>query len=284
MIRWQRAGWRWFWRGQCRPGRPRIPLALRTLIRRMAREHPLWGEQRIASELLVKLGIRISPRTVRRDMPKAQPGLLRGDQRGSAFLKHHARAIVACDFFVALTATFRMLYVCVAIEHASRRLVRVDGTAYPSAQWTVQQLREGVGYEDRYRYWIHKRDRIFANRLDTSIDALGLSVLKSPPRAPQAHAVGKSVIGTLSRERLDWMIPLSERHLRSILQSWGKHYHRGSAHSALGPGVPHPPQDRIAIPKTHSRHRLAAGTLVLVTSILGGWHHAYSLAIKPMSA
>ena len=65
MICWHRAGWRLFWRRKSRPGRPRIPLELRALIRRMARENALWGEERIASELLVKLGVRISGSTCR---------------------------------------------------------------------------------------------------------------------------------------------------------------------------------------------------------------------------
>jgi hypothetical protein len=34
--------------------------------RRMANENPSWGEERIANELLLKLGIRVSPRTVRK--------------------------------------------------------------------------------------------------------------------------------------------------------------------------------------------------------------------------
>jgi hypothetical protein len=67
----------------------------------MAAENPLWGEERIANELLVKLGIRVSPRTVGKYMPKRPPGQPRGDQRWSSFLKNHARAILACDFFVA---------------------------------------------------------------------------------------------------------------------------------------------------------------------------------------
>src|ERR1700682_2956024 len=147
MIRWQRAGWRLFWRWKCRPGRPRIPVELRGLIRRMARENPAWGEERIASELLVKLGIQVSPRTVRKYMPTSPPGMPRGDQRWSTFLKNHAKAILACDFLVAVTATFRLLYVFVVIEHGSRRLVRVGVTAHPSADWTLQQLREVVGFD-----------------------------------------------------------------------------------------------------------------------------------------
>src|SRR5215471_195173 len=125
MVRWHRAGWRLLWRYKSRPGRPPIPLELRQLIRRMATENPLWGEERIANKLLVKLGIRVSPRTVRKYMPARPPGHSRGDQRWSTFLKNHAMAILACDFFVAVAATFRMLYVFVVIEHGTRGFVKL---------------------------------------------------------------------------------------------------------------------------------------------------------------
>ena len=161
VVRWHRAGWRLFWRYKSRPGRPPIPLELRQLIRRMASENPLWGEERIANELLVKLGIGVSPRTVRKYMPKIPPGRPRGDQRWSTFLRNHATAIIACDFFVAVTAMFRMLYVFVVIEHSSRRLAHVNVTANPSANWTLQQLREVVGNGGGHRYLLHDRDRIF---------------------------------------------------------------------------------------------------------------------------
>ena len=124
-------------------------MELRELIRRMARENVLWGEERIANELLLKLGIRISPRTVRKYLPKRPPGRPRGDLRWSTFLKSHARAILACDFFVAVTATFRMLYVFVVIEHGTRRLAHVNVTTHPSAAWTLQQLREVIARRRR---------------------------------------------------------------------------------------------------------------------------------------
>ena len=77
-------------------------------------------------------------------------GLRGGDQRWSTFLKNHAKGILACDFFVAFTATCRLLYVFVVIEHGSRRLARVDVTAHPSAAWTLQQLRELIGSDDAH--------------------------------------------------------------------------------------------------------------------------------------
>ena len=74
IIRWHRAGWSLFWRLKCKQGRPPIPAELRALIRKMASENPVWGEERIASELLIKLGIRVSPRTVGKYMPKRPAG------------------------------------------------------------------------------------------------------------------------------------------------------------------------------------------------------------------
>ena len=188
IVRWHRAGWRLFWRCRSRPGRPPIPLELRQLIRRMATENPLWGEERIANELLVKLGIRVSPRTVRKYMPMRPPGQPRGDQRWSTFLKNHAKAILACDFFIAVTATFRMLYVFVVIEHSTRRLAHINVTANPTADWTLQQLRAVVGNGGGHRYLIHDRDKIFAKHLDDSIRALGIEVLRSPIASPKANA------------------------------------------------------------------------------------------------
>jgi putative transposase len=198
-------------------------------------------------------------------------------------LKNHAKGILACDFFVSVTATFRMLYVFVVIEHGTRRLAHVNVTAHPSAEWTLQQLREVVGDDHGYKYLIHDRDRIFAKHLDDSISALGVEVLRSPVASPKANSICERVIGTIRRECLDWMIPLSEAHLRSILKSWVEHYNRGRPHSALGPGVPDPPNESVVVPKPASRHRLAAGTLVLVKSVLGGLHHEYSLAAGPAS-
>ena len=123
LIRWHRAGWKLFWRLKSRPGRLPIPPELQALIRRIANENSSWGEERIANELLLKIGIRVSPRTVNKYLPRRPRGRPRGDLRWSTFLRLHAQGIIACDFFVAVTVTFRLLYVFVVIEHRSRRLI-----------------------------------------------------------------------------------------------------------------------------------------------------------------
>jgi putative transposase len=277
LTRWHRAGWRLLWRLKSRAGPPPIPPQILALIRRIASENPLWGEERIANELLLKLGIRMSPRTVRNYLPLHTTDRPRGGLRWSRFLRLRAQGVIACDFFVAVTASFRLLYVFVMIEHRSRRLIHCNLTRHPTAAWTLQQLREAAGYQDRFEYLIHDRDRKFASHLDDSIRRLGLRVLKSPPRCPKADAICERVIGTIRRACLDWLIPLSESHLLSILKSWILHYNAGRPHMALGPGVPDPPalQQNLA-PK--SRHCLREDVAVRVSAVLGGLHHEYLLA------
>jgi putative transposase len=132
--------------------------------------------------------------------------------------------------------------------------------------------------DSQHKYLIHDRDRIYATQLDDSLKALGVEVLRSPIASPKANSIAERVIGTIRRECLDWMVPMSEVHLRSILREWTTHYNRGRPHSALGPGVPDPPRELEKTPTSESRHRLAAGVLVLAKSVLGGLHHEYSIA------
>jgi transposase InsO family protein len=281
-TRWHRQGFRLFWRWKSTPGRPPIPAALQAFIRRMARENPSWGEERIANELLLKLGLRVSPRTIRKYLPKRlNPG--RGQrvttQRWQTFVRNHARAIVACDFCVVVTATFRLLYVFVLMEHATRRILHVNVTTHPTAPWTLQQLREAIPADHDYRFLLHDRDSIFSAQLDRSIQNLGLRILKTPPQSPQANALCERLIGTLRRECLDFVIPLTVNHGRRLLAAWIPHYNHGRPHMSPGPGIPQPPP-HLPVPWHAHRHRIPTSLQVVARPILGGLHHEYGLEEK----
>jgi hypothetical protein len=147
LIGWHRKGFNLFWKWKCRVGRPRLPGNIRQLIVRMARENPTWGEERVAAELSVKLRILVSPRTVRSYWPP--PSSPRGTRRTSSqhwrtFVHNHAEFLVACDFLVAVTARFRVLYVFVVMEVGSRQILHYNVTAHPTAGWTVQQVSRGL--------------------------------------------------------------------------------------------------------------------------------------------
>jgi putative transposase len=109
--------------------------------------------------------------------------------------------------------------------------------------------------------------------VDEALQLMSLQVLKTPVRAPQANAHCERFVGTVRRECLDWMIPLNERHLRSVLAEWMSHYNSERAHFALGPGLPENP----TCPTTLTGHRLRAAHRIVVSPRLGGLHHHYEL-------
>src|SRR5262245_47040745 len=241
LISWHRKGFRLFWKWKSRPrGRPRVPAQLRKLIVQIARQNPTWGEERIADELLLKIGIQISPRTVRRYMPAAPKRPADPKQRWMTFVRNHAKAIIASDFFVVVTATFQLVYVFVIIEIASRRVLHFNVTRHPTADWTLQQFRECVVGDEEYRFIIHDRDRIYSRDLDAGLKALGLTVLKSPRKAAQGECRLRTLDRNARRECLDFMIPINETHIRQTLKCWVEHYNRVRPHSSLGPGTPDP--------------------------------------------
>jgi putative transposase len=241
----------------------------------MAADNPIWGEERIANELQLKLGIRVSPRTVGKNLHDRPVRAPDPTQRWLTFVHNHAKVIVACDFFVVVTATFRTLYVFVIMELETRRILHQNVTAHPTAEWTLQQFREALPGDHGYRFVLHDRDSIFSTDLDQAVKDLGVRVLRTPVRAPTANSVCERFGGTLRRECLDYLIPINERHLKLTIKEWALHYNRDRPHSSLGPGFPEPNQD--GVPASDHRHKLPAGYRVMKTSVLGGLHHEYRL-------
>lgn len=191
------------------------------------------------------------------------------------FVRNHAQGLLACDCFVAVTASFRVLYVSVIMEVGTRRIAHFNVTAHPTADWTLQQFREVITGEKTHRFLIHDRDRIYSFELDSALKSMGLSILKTPFRAPQANAFCERLVGSIRRECLDFLIPLNERHLRKILKEWVVDYNRGRPHSSLGPGIPEPGAGMMV--KRLSGYRIPNDHRVLGESILGGLHHEYRL-------
>jgi Homeodomain-like domain len=92
-TRWRRQGLQLFRPWTSCPGRPPIPAELQGLIRQMASENLTWGQRRIANELRLKLGLQVSPRTVRKYMSTRfdrAPGQRVPVQRWHPFLRNHA--------------------------------------------------------------------------------------------------------------------------------------------------------------------------------------------------
>lgn len=186
---------------------------------------------------------------------------------------------MACDFLTVLTATFKCLYVLVIIELGTRKLLHIHVTDHPTTAWTHQQLREAVSSDHDYRVLLHDRDAIFSAQLDQAMTHMGLRVLRTTYRSPKANSICERVIGTLRRECLDFLIPLTENHLCRLLKTWLGHYNHGRPRSSLGTGIPDPPAG-LPVTRQEHRHCIPSHLKVVSHSVLGRLHHEYELKTK----
>jgi putative transposase len=127
----------------CRPkrvGRPPTVRSIRALVLRLARENSGWGYRRIHGELLV-LGVKVAASTVWEILKDAgiDPAPERTSDSWAAFLRSQAEAILAADFFEAVTLTGARMYVLAVVEHASRRIRILGATAQPTAAWVTRR-------------------------------------------------------------------------------------------------------------------------------------------------
>jgi putative transposase len=262
-IAWHRKGFRLYWIWKVRrgkPGRPALPQQIRDLIRIMSRNNPLWGAPRIHGELL-KLGIEITEPTIAKYMLRhRQPP----SQTWRTFLENHVKSMVSVDFFTVPTIRFQVLYVFLVLAHDRRRMVHFGVTAHPTAEWTVQQLRNAFPWESAPRYLLRDRDRIFGEEFVSQVKAMGIKQVLSAPRSPWQRAYVERLIGSIRRECLDHVVVFSESSLRRTLTAYGGYYHHWRTHLSLGKDAP-----------PSRRAQLVTEGQVVEMAEVGGLHHRY---------
>ena len=263
VVSWHRKGFRLFWTWISKrkhSGRRAVSPEIRALIRKMSAANPLWGAPRIHGELL-KLGIMLSERTVFRLMHGSRKP---PSQTGKTFLDNHVNELVSLDFFTVPTATFRVLYVLVALAHRRRYVVHFNVTEHPTAAWTAQQIREAFPEDLGPRYLIRDRDRVYGDRFQDSVKEMGITEVLTAPQSPWQNGFAERLIGSIRRECLDHVIVLGNRHLQKILRSYFDYYHESRTHLSL---------DKDA-PATRVVQSPGTGDIVEIPQV-GGLHHRY---------
>jgi transposase InsO family protein len=266
VVRWHRQGFKLYWRwksGPRRPGRPRVDAEIRTLIRRMSLENPLWGSPRIRDELAL-LGIDVAKATVERYM--VRPKRPRS-QTWKTFIENHIPDLAAVDFFTIPTVTFRVLYCFFVLRLERRVVVHFNVTSNPTAAWTAQQLVEAFPYAEAPRFLIRDRDGAYGDVVRTRVRGMGIEEVLTAPQSPWQNPFAERLIGSIRRECLDHLIVLSEAHLLRTLAEYFEYYHTSRAHQSLDGNSP-------VLREVESRDRGE----VVSTPVLGGLHNAYRRA------
>ena len=262
LVRWHRAGFRYYWRwkSRSRRGRPQIEAALRALIRRMSMENPLWGAPRIHGELL-KLGFEVAQSSVAKYMVKCWGPPSQG-QGWRTFLRNHAPDIAAMDLFVTPTIGFDLLYAFVIVRLDRRDLVWINVTANPTAEWIARQITEAFPWNEAPRYLTRDRDRIYGAVVTRRLCAMGIRDKPTAPASPWQNGFAERLIGSIRRECLDHIIVLGEAHLRRILRAYAHYYNDVRTHRSLDKDAPaYRLVQQIGAIRSHA--------------LLGGLHHHY---------
>ena len=264
VVRWHRAGFCFYWRMLCRhrPGRPKLTLELRKLIRQMASENPTWGAPKIHGELL-KLGFDISERTVSRYLARLTR---RVDplKHWLTFLKNHREVIAAMDFFTVPTATFRLLYCFFVISHDRRRVLHFNVTRHPTSSWIVQQLREAFPYQCAPRFLIFDRDAKYGLEVPIAVRWMAIRPIQASIRSPWQNGIAERWVESCRRcDLLDHVIAINESHLKRLRSDYVHYYHEDRTHLGLDKETP---GDRL---------RSVSSGQVIGRSRLGGLHHRY---------
>jgi putative transposase len=198
----------------------------------------------------------VSKYLVRRRMPPSQTW--------RTFLANHVGTLVSIDFFTVPTLLFKILFVFVVMAHHRRRVVYVNVTETPTAQWTAQQLVEAFPWDTAPRYLLRDRDAVYGAVFSSQVRCLGIQEIKIAPRSPWQNPYVERLIGTLRRECLDHVVVLNNAHLR-VLRAYLAYYHQARTHLSLGKDAPEP----------RSVERPDRGRIV-ATPMVGGLHHRYS--------
>lgn len=263
VIGWQKASFKLFWRLKSRPGRgrPELSQELRNLIRQMSQANRLWGAPRIQAEL-AKLGIDVARSTVAKYMIRLPKGRSNKGPTWATFLRPHLKQTAAIDFFTVAKANFRILYVFVVLSLGRRRILNINVTAHPTAQWTAQQIAEAYPWGDVPTYLQRDRDATFGNTFRRQVNGMGIEELVSAPRSPWQNGYVERVIGTIRRECLDHCIAFGESHLRETLKEYVEYYNSSRTHLSLDGDCPKPRDAETEGP-------------VYAVPWLSGLHHAY---------
>ncbi len=273
VVDWQRRRFKKYWWEKSsrnrRPGRRRTAQEIVLLIRQMAIENN-WGAPRIYSELLMLGYKNVKERTVSRYLrifrsEHSHPDKAK-QQSWATFLKNHRDAISAMDFFVVPTVRFKLLFVFFVIDHTKRKILHVNITEQPTAQWVIQQLREAFPFDSFPKYLIFDRDKIFRHQVKEFIQSLGVKPKIISYRSPWQNGVAERWILSVRTELLNHVIVFSEEHLRRLLAEYVEYYNHDRCHLSLDRNTPR--GRNVQQKPSESAH-------VISLPKLGGLHHKY---------
>ena len=128
------------------------------------------------------------------------------------------------DFLIMPTVGFRLLFVLVILRHEPRRLISLSVTAHPTADWIARQLTDAFPWDEAPDCMIRDRDGCYGQAVTRRLAAMGIRNHPIAPRSPWQNGHAERLIGSIRRECLNYIVVLSEAHLRRVLAAYAGYY------------------------------------------------------------
>jgi len=251
-----------------RAGHAALDAELEALIVHVALDNPRLGYKKLVGELR-NLGYRVGRSTVRdvlkRHHIQPAPERRRSGSNWCTFLNSHKAQLLATDFFTVETVWLQTVYVLFCIELNTRRVYLAGCTTRPTSAWVTQQARQLVwtlhdSPQSPRHYLIHDRDKKCTASFDAVFVSEGMTIVLTPPQAPNANAVAERWIRSVREECLDHVLIFSQRSLHGILTEYLDYYNRARPHQGLQQQTPIPYTP--GLPEGPICHRKVLGGLI----------------------
>jgi putative transposase len=102
------------------------------------------------------------------------------------FLKHHVKQLVAIDFLVVPTVSFRWLFLFVVLAYHRHHVMHFNVTVHPTAEWTGRQIAQAFPWAPRYL--LPDRDCLYGAPFRQRVGERGIVEVLTAPRSPWQNA------------------------------------------------------------------------------------------------
>jgi putative transposase len=245
---------KWDYSKNRKAGRPKISEVNVKLVLKLIEENPYKGDKDISNKLK-NLGIKLSAQSVKNIREKyGIPPLPERNKNGNweKFIKANWNTLVAMDFKTVEVQCSNSLeletyYVLFAIKLSTREVKLCGITRYPKEDWMLlvgNSLTDPIdGFFLENKKCIIDNDVIFTKKFCNLLKDSKIDTVKTIIKAPNMNTFIERFIRTYKYEVLQWVIPSSVNHLRTITKEWLTHYNTERNHQGI--------DDHIIKPQDH---------------------------------
>ncbi|MEK7448977.1 MAG: DDE-type integrase/transposase/recombinase [Planctomycetota bacterium] len=230
----------------------RTPVSITALIWEIHEDNPYWGRWKIAMAIW-KLGVYVSPSTVRNILNSPKPDYRRPDQetpvKARAVKGKYPNHLWSIDL-TTVYVFFKPLYILAVIDHFSRKAMILATTFHPTAEWVIKKFKESAGRFGKPRHLISDYGTQFtADDFKKYLKEQDIKHRYARISKANGNSKVERFFRSLKYELLNLYLFFSKDKVDRLLKDYLTYYNEHRPHEALDGRVPndryfHRPRDK----------------------------------------